>query len=125
MEAVNIGERERTVRGVLGYAFLAFGAAVTVALVFSDANPWWSLVLLPLFYQGARFRFDKRSGTCPLKAELGQHRLDGVLTILGQRIDDAATVSRIKTISRRGLVEAAVWGVVLTAAAAVLVASVR
>jgi hypothetical protein len=112
---MNIGDRERRLRLVLGGVLLAAGLWIASGLVARDAAWGWRLLLFPLFYQGIRFFFDYRTGTCPLKAELGQCKLDGWMTILGDRIDDPARARRIRRISRRALVWSLLGAVLLTA----------
>lgn len=111
----NIGERERRVRLMLGGVILAASLFLASFLVTRDAGWGWRIALFPLFYQGIRFVFDYRTGTCPLKAELGQRRFDGWMTVLGDRIGDPALTARIRSISRRALVWSLAGAAVLTA----------
>lgn len=111
----NIGDRERRVRLILGGFLLAVGLWVASALVARNAHWEWRLLLFPLFYQGLRFVFDYRTGTCPLKAELGQRSMDGWLTILGERVGDDGLARRIRGISRRAIGWSFLGAVLLTA----------
>lgn len=115
VSSTNIGDRERRFRLVLGGVVLAAGLWIGSILVARDAAWGWRLLLFPLFYQGIRFIFDYRTGTCPLKAELGQRKLDGWMTILGERIEDPALSARIRSISRRALLWSVLGAVLLTA----------
>jgi len=114
-ETVNIGLKERKVRRALGIGFLLIYLIVTVFFAGSEVSPIWGLILFPITYQGVRFFLDYRTGTCPLKAELGQQKLDGTLTILGEKIQDENQVREIRRKSRRALVQSLGGGIVLTA----------
>ena len=103
---VNIGLRERKLRRVLGFVFLIGSIAVAVIFIMSGTQPLWGLVLLPFYYQGVRFILDHRTGTCPLKAELGQYKLEGLLTIYGDKLDDENLAMQIRTKSRKALGQA-------------------
>ena len=105
-DLVNIGPREREIRRTLGLGLLAFVVALFVVLLLTEASRWWSLVFFPFLYQGVRFLLDYRTGTCPLKAELGQEKLDGAMTIFGDEIQDVRRAMKIRAISRRALIEA-------------------
>ncbi len=111
----NIGERERRVRLVLGGLVLAATLWIGSILVARDAAWGWRLLLFPLFYQGIRFFFDYRTGICPGKAELGQCRHEGWLTIFGDPIDDPDRVARIRTLSRWALLWSLLGATALTA----------
>lgn len=118
---VNIGITERHVRLVLGAAFLAAGVWLAYEMGYHRGTAWgWRLLLFPVFYQGVRFLYDYRTGTCPLKAELGQRKMDGWLTIVGTRIGDPDLAGRIRTVSRRALVRSLVLAAVMTAIAIAL-----
>lgn len=115
-ETVNIGRNERELRRLLGILvlFLTFSAAV--ALWWLEAALLWSLILFPFYYQGIRFLLDYRTGTCPLKAELGQQKLDARFSILGTKIQDRDRVVAIRAKSRKALAQAIGAAVVLTVA---------
>lgn len=105
-ELVNIGPREREIRRTLGLGLLGAVVVLFAVLLLTGASRWWSLVTFPLLYQGVRFLLDHRTGTDPLKAELGQEKLDGAMTIFGTEIHDVRRAMRIRAISRRALLEA-------------------
>ena len=110
---VNIGLTERRLRLGLGLLMLAAGLAATVLLATSSAVWPWALLLLLVYYQGIRFVLDYRTGTCPLKAELGQRRLDAKFSIMGEPVEDPGLARRIRSVSRRALVQAALAAIVL------------
>ena len=113
--AVNIGETERSIRLVLGVVLLIGGVAGAYGMAAAEVHRAWRLFLFPVFYQGVRFLYDHRTGTCPVKAELGQRKLDGRLTILGDRIGDSDLALRIRRVSRRALARSVVLGALFTA----------
>ena len=85
---VNIGIRERKLRRILEIVFLLVGVYLTYVFVERNLNIWWGPVLFPLWYQGIRFLYDYSTVTCPLKAELGQSRLDAFMSVFGEPIED-------------------------------------
>jgi len=103
-DKVNIGKRERVNRLILGIAMLiaAFGLGWWIT---TQSVAGWSIALFFIVvYQGVRFLLDFQTGTCPLKAELGQRRLDGFFTISGTAIDDKRLADDIRRKSRGALV---------------------
>lgn len=119
--AVNIGERERRVRLVLGAAFLAAGVWLAYRMGYHRDVAWgWRLLLFPVFYQGVRFLYDYRTGTCPVKAELGQRKMDGWLTVLGAKVGDPDLAGRIRAVSRKALARSLALAAVMTAIALAL-----
>lgn len=115
-ETVNIGPHERELRRLLGILVMFLTIFAAVALWWLDAAPLWSLILLPFFYQGVRFMLDYRTGICPLKAELGQEKLDSRFSILGTKIRDRNRIEAIRTKSRRALAQSLVAAAILTVA---------
>lgn len=116
-ELVNIGERERAVRRWIGISGLALGTALTWVLV-SRGEPvawWWGLVFFVLYTQSVRLVLDGQTGTDLLKAELGERRLDGILTLRGEPIEDPQLAGLLRHLSRRATTFALVAGVVLAA----------
>lgn len=122
-QPVNIGRDERDLRRLLGILLFFLTIFAAVALWWLEAAPSWSLVLFPFYYQGVRFVLDYSTGTCPLKAELGQEKLDARFSILGTKIPDEARIKAIRTKSRKALVQALAAAAVLTAATFFLVAA--
>lgn len=115
-DLANIGPTERNVRRWAGISMLAVGTVLTWWLVTLDAVAWWwALVFFALYYQAVRFVLDAQTGTCPLKAELGQRNLRGLMTVLGEPIADPALASTIRAISRRATVFSLVAAALLTA----------
>lgn len=101
---VNIGLQERNVRRVLGYLLLAGSLLAAVWMILSDSRPVWILLLFVFFYQGIRFILDYQTGTCPVKSEVGQKKMDArFLSILGEEITDQDAVIKIRNKSRRAL----------------------
>ena len=92
---VNIGLKERKNRLILGLAFLT--ACVIVSIIFINSA---------FYYQGIRFILDYQTGTCPLKAELSQTKLDANFSILGDKLEDEELSLKIKRKSRRALAQA-------------------
>ena len=119
-DLVNIGPREREIRRTLGLGLLGVVVALFILMLVTGASRWWSLVFFPLLYQGVRFVFDYRTGTCPLKAELGQEKLDGAMTLFGTDIQDVRRAMKIRAISRRALIEAVLLALAGTLAAFLL-----
>ncbi len=113
-ETMNIGTKERKMRRALGIVFLFISLGVGIIFVLNRINPLWALILLPFYYQGVRFILDYRTGTCPLKAELGQYKLDAKFSILGEKFQDSNLARAIQIKSRKALVQAGLAGVVLT-----------
>lgn len=122
-QTVNIGRNERELRRLLGILVIFLTIFAAVALWWLEAAPAWSLVLLPFYYQGVQFVLDYSTGTCPLKAELGQEKLDARFSILGTKIQDEGRIKAIRTKSRKALVQALAVAAVLTAATYLLVAA--
>jgi len=117
---VNIGLRERKIRRVFGIGILSASIAVAVVFILNDLSPAWGWILLPFFYQGVRFILDYRTGTCPLKAELGQEKLDAWFSMLGTKIENGERVARIRSISRKALWQAGVAALLLSLLTVVL-----
>lgn len=113
-ETVNIGPRERRVRLTMGV--LLFIATVFLAIWILQTNPSavWALLLFVLTYQTVRFYYDYRTGTCPLKAELGQRKMEGFMTTTGDPIPDHNLTRRIRSKSRRALVISLAVALVVT-----------
>ena len=119
-DLVNIGAREREIRRTLGLGLLGVVVALFILMLVTGASRWWSLVFFPMLYQGVRFVYDHRTGICPLKAELGQERLDGAMTIFGTDIEDVRRATKIRAISRRALIETVLLALAGTLAAFLL-----
>lgn len=113
--AVNIGIRERKTRQFLGIIFLLIALVAILIFRQSETNYWWGLVLFPVWYQGIRFLLDFKTGTCPLKAELGQKKLDAFMSVFGEKIEDKELVLKIRSKSRKAIVWAVSAAIVLTA----------
>lgn len=111
---VNIGPRERELRRLLGILVLFLALFAAVALWWVEVAPVWYLILVPFYYQGVRFLLDHRTGTCPLKAELGQEKLDARFSILGTRIQDRSRIAAIRRKSRKALAQSIATALVLT-----------
>lgn len=111
---VNIGFTERKVRLVSGVVLLALSIILSLVFIGANVSLWWSIVLLLTYYQGVRFLLDYRTGTCPLKAELRQSKLDGYFTILGERLVDEDSALQIRSKSRKALLQAVSLAVGLT-----------
>lgn len=120
--AVNIGLDERKLRRALGILILVSSLLATAIFIWAGSSPWWGLILLPFYYQGVRFILDYRTGTCPLKAELGQRKLEATFSIFGEEIEDKGLAQRIRAKSRQALVQAGAAAVLLTALSILLIA---
>ncbi len=103
---VNIGIRERKNRLILGIFFLIAASVVTVFFMKADMNFWWGFILFPVWYQGIRFFLDYKTGTCPLKAELGQIKLDAFVSFSGKKIEDRERALKIRDRSRKAVFKA-------------------
>lgn len=104
--AANIGMREHKLRRTLGIVLLLASFALSYSFVTRLGSSWWGLFLLVTYYQGVRFLLDYQTGTCPLKAELGQSKLEGAFTIFGEKIADQVRVMEIRARSRKALAQA-------------------
>ena len=120
---VNIGPRERKVRRILGILILIAAIAVSALFKNSEICFWWGLALFPLWYQGIRFIYDYTTGTCPLKAELGQSRLDAFVSVFGEPIKDREMEQQIRTKSRKAVYRAAAAAFLLTCLNLILMAA--
>ncbi len=118
---VNIGERERKVRRTLGVVFLLASVVITFVLVQSKASAWWGLIVFPLWYQGIRFILDYKTGTCPLKAELGQIKLNAFMSVFGKKLEDRELALRIRAKSRKALFQAIAAAFLLTIMSIILI----
>ncbi len=120
-ELVNIGARERSFRRGLGGLVLALTAMFAVYFLTYDIGRWWRLVLFIPVFLGTHLLFGARTGTCALKAELGQEDLgDGVFSIKGVEIGDGERARRIRSVSRRAQAKALVVATAVALAAALL-----
>ena len=120
---VNIGFKERKVRMIFGIVILLASVVITFLLVHSGANLWWGLVLFPAWYQGIRFILDYITGTCPLKAELGQIRLEAFMSVFGKKLEDRELALRIRAKSRKALFQAVAVAFLLTVLTIILIAT--
>ncbi|MBS1272472.1 MAG: hypothetical protein MAGBODY4_01618 [Candidatus Marinimicrobia bacterium] len=100
-QLVNIGMQERKVRLVMGIIMLGVAAYLFYLVAINENSFLWTILLFIVTYQAVRFLFDYRTGTCPLKAELGQRKMTGFMTVLGEKISDTQLQDSIKTVSRR------------------------
>lgn len=116
MYLANIGPRERSVRRWMGITLLALGTALTWVLVSrgEDVAWWWGIPFFAIYYMAVRLVLDGQTGTCPIKAELGQRNLYGWFTILGEPIDDLRLVATLRHISRRAALFSIVSASILT-----------
>lgn len=120
---VNIGIRERKLRRILGIVFLLISIILTYIFANRGTDIWWGLILFPLWYQGIRFLYDYSTGTCPLKAELGQSRLDAFMSVFGEPIEDKELEQKIRTISRKALFRSLSAAFLLTSLSLILIAT--
>ncbi len=119
-EKINIGKRERVNRLILGIVMLLAAFGLGWWITTQSVAGWLIALFFIVVYQGVRFLLDFQTGTCPLKAELGQRRLDGFFTISGTAIDDKRLADDIRGKSRRALILA----LFVAIAATMLVATV-
>ena len=111
---VNIGKRERKFRLAAGFLLLAAGWILSFWYIFSVIAMGWLILLFVIYYQSIRFLFDYKTGTCPLKAELGQEKLDAWISVTGEDISNVSKIKTIKSISRKALLISLVLAAVLT-----------
>ncbi|MBI2919208.1 MAG: hypothetical protein HYY01_14635 [Chloroflexi bacterium] len=117
----NIGPREKSFRRGLGALVLALTAMFAVYFFAYDIGQWWRAVLFVPVFLGTSLLFEARSGTCPLKAELGQEDLqDRPLSIGGTQIADIERARQIRSVSRRAQLKALGVAVVVTIVATLL-----
>jgi hypothetical protein len=90
----------------MGIGLLGIGLGLGAVLVAAAVGPLWAWALLPLYYQGTRFILDHYTGTCPLKAELGEANLEArYLSVRGKPVEDPALVAAIRATSRHALLQ--------------------
>ncbi|MCF7804658.1 MAG: hypothetical protein K9N46_10075 [Candidatus Marinimicrobia bacterium] len=114
-EYINIGVKEQKVRLVLGILMGIVVVVMAVMMARNNLTGIWGGILFILTYQAVRFYFDYRTGTCPLKAELGQEKLEGWMTTIGDPISDQEKSKRIRTKSRKAFAWSFGAAVVVTA----------
>lgn len=114
-QLVNIGLREKSFRRGLAGLVLGLTAMFAVYFFTYDVGQWWRFVLFIPVFLGTHFLFEARSGTCLLKAELGQADLqDRVFTLMGTKIADIELARQIRKVSRRAQLKAFLWATVVT-----------
>lgn len=122
-EETNIGIKERRFRRLLGISLLGITMVLTFILSRMDLNFWWGIILFPFWFQGIRFLYDYSTGTCPLKAELGQSRLNAFFSVFGEKIEDRELALKIRTKSRLAIYRAAAAAFLLTILSVILIAA--
>lgn len=113
-ELVNIGNRDRQVRLLVGSISLGVGVVLTAYLIAGGVAVWWRpLVFIPLAI-GLSLIMESRRGVCPMLANKGQRNLEGLFASSGDAIEDQALADGIRRVGRTLVAQSLMGAIVLT-----------
>lgn len=112
---INIGRKQRLVRGPLGLVVLGITAAVAVQIVQEDLILWWHLLFLVLLQNGLMLIMEWDMGVCPVNAIRGKKSMTGWFSIGKEDVEDSKRLKAARQAARKQWVLSTLTAVVVTA----------
>lgn len=106
---VNIGRKQRNVRGALGIVLLAISAGVIVQIVQEASTFWLPILLLVLLQNGIQLLMEWKMGVCPVNALRGRQSMTGWFSIGKEKVQDQ---QKVKAARRAALIQL-VWSIIM------------
>lgn len=111
---VNIGRKQRNVRGALGIVVLGISAGIIVQIVQEGSTFWLALLLLVLTQSGIQLLMEWNMGVCPVNALRGRQSMSGWFSIGKEEVPDQQRVKAARRATRKQLVLSILIAILVT-----------